>query len=356
MTTRKPSQPRPRKPTRRPAPATANPKRRKRPSVTAPRSAKAAASSRPSSASPYSDANRGTRLHRVLAEAGVASRRGCEELIREGRVSINGFTPTELPVWVDPSSDRIKVDGRVVVCAKRPSSKAPRSTCVILHKPRNVVTTTMDPFGKTTVTDLVELPPGLAKRLFPVGRLDADSAGLILLTDDGELANRVTHPRYGVPKEYRVSVRGHLSEEHLKKLHEGLYLAHRGTAGRRPAVKHASVAQVRIIGAQSDRRIGDRTQLALTLREGQNREVRRLLARLGFKVRRLQRVAIGPITLKGLGVGQWRLLETAEVNRLRQATGMGGSEFKPAGRQRRASPAHSSEFREQRRVGAGAQR
>ena len=196
-----------------------------------------------------------------------------------------------------------------------------KKTYILLHKPRRVITTNRDPQGRTTVLDLVNLPPAICKRLFPVGRLDADSTGLILLTNDGELANRLTHPRYEVPKQYRVSIRGRLTDDDVKKLQQGLYLAHK-TTDRQPRTKRAAMARVKLLGHERDRARGDRTNLLVTLHEGQNREIRRMIARLGHKVRRLERIAIGPLKLKGLAVGQWRMLTTTEVKRLYKTTAL----------------------------------
>ena len=254
----------------------------------------------------------------------MASRRHSESLITGGHVTVNGKLVTELPVWVDPTTDRIAVDGRPVVTPR--AGTDPKWTYVAVNKPRNVVSTSRDPEGRRCVTELVDM----RERLYPVGRLDTDSSGLMLLTNDGELAHRLTHPRYEVPKQYQVSVRGHVTQENLRDLQEGLYLAHLrrpSTPGRpvkKATAKPASMAQVTLVGYSRDRTRGDRTNLAVTLREGQNREIRRLLARLGYKVRRLQRVAIGPITVKGLGVGQWRILTGREIAMLRKTAGVAG--------------------------------
>lgn len=256
----------------------------------------------------------GVRLQKVMAEAGVASRRECEALIEAGRVAVNGKRITELPVFVDPDEDNIEVDGQRL----RPRKSAQRAvhTTVMLNKPKRLISTAHDPQGRRTVVDLVPLP----QRLYPIGRLDADSTGLILLTDDGELTNRLTHPRYEVPKRYRVTVRGKLSDDDVERLRKGLYLAptRRGKAD----AKKAAAEQVRVLRRYTDRTRGDRTDLSITLREGQNREVRRLLARLGFKVRRLHRVAIGPLQLKGLAMGEFRKLTPTELGKLRKAAGL----------------------------------
>lgn len=268
---------------------------------------------------PLTDASRGVRLQKAMAQTGVASRRHCEELIAQGRVHVNGEMVAELPAWVDLEQDTIEVDG-LAIAKKRPGqSTRGKHVYIALNKPRRVISTTRDPQGRRTVIDLID-SPGLPKsRLYPVGRLDADSTGLILLTNDGELAHRLTHPSYEAPKQYRVSVRGRLNEDDVAKLKQGLLLAHRQSMGG-VGVKRAAMARVKLTGHTRDQRLGDRTQLHITLREGQNREIRRLLARLGFKVRRLERIAIGPLSVKGLGVGQWRMLSTAEVNQLRKLT------------------------------------
>ncbi len=270
----------------------------------------------------------GQRLQKLLAAAGVASRRKCEQLIEEGHVFVNGQRVTQLPVFIDPDSDVVEVDGLVI--SQPPGDKKtdrPRKqthTTVMLYKPRHVICTASDPQQRKTVLDLIQLE----KRLFPVGRLDADSTGLILLTDDGELAQHLTHPSYEVPKRYRVSVRGRISDDAVEKLRRGLYLAppgskKRAAAGGKPrtAVK-AAAEQVRVLRRFTDRTRGDGTELSITLREGRNREIRRMLARLGFKVRRLHRVAVGPLQLKGLAVGEWRRLTPVELGKLRKAAGL----------------------------------
>ena len=287
----------------------------------------------------FTDASRGERLQKVMATAGVASRRACEQLIEEGAVTVNGQVVSTLPAWVDPVKDHIEVDGHPVRKARPPkkgrAGAADEHVYVLLHKPRGVISTTSDDLGRRHVTDLVELPvtsPGDPQpRLYPVGRLDAESTGLILLTNDGDLAHQLTHPSFEVPKEYHVVVRGRVDEESLEQLREGLVLAHRGTKGRGAAIKRAKAADVRILGFKSGLSRAkdeddldepsepvDRTILSVTLREGQNREIRRLMAKLGYKVRRLKRVALGPIRLKGLGAGRWRLLTPVEIKALRR--------------------------------------
>jgi pseudouridine synthase len=191
----------------------------------------------------------------------------------------------------------------------------------MVNKPRRVITTNDDPEGRKRVIDLIDLP--MAARLFPVGRLDSESTGLILLTDDGELTHKLTHPSFEVTKRYNVTVQGRFTEEDAAKLSKGLFLAHKGAPGGAGAkVKRASAAQVTILGHETDRTRGDRTTISLILKEGQNREIRRILARLGHKVRALHRVSIGQLKLKGLAIGEWRPLTPTEVGTLYKAAGI----------------------------------
>lgn len=267
------------------------------------------------------DAARGERLQKVMAEAGVASRRACEALIAEGRVSVNDQSVTALPAWVDPRRDRIAVDGEAVVSPRGQRRREHRRhVYLVVHKPRRVICTTSDDKGRTNVLDLID--QHFDARLYPVGRLDAESTGLVLLTDDGDLAHRITHPSHGLAKQYRVTVRGRLTEDDRHKLERGLYLGPEKPADARggaPA-RRAAMERVRILEHQRDRAQGDRTILAVTLREGRNREIRRLLARLGYKVRRLKRTAVGPVKLKDLPAGAWRHLTTDELRQLKRAT------------------------------------
>jgi len=266
----------------------------------------------------FTDAARGIRLQKAMAEAGVASRRDCEAMVAQGRVTVNHKLVAALPAWVDPAADHIEADGRPIQkhTTRSEKSGAHRPVYLAVNKPKRVISTSEDPQGRATVLDLVDVP--MKQRLFAVGRLDADSTGLMLLTNDGELANRLTHPRYEVTKQYRVSVKGRLGEDDLTKLRKGLLLAHDGGA----KVKRAAMESVRIVKHETDRLRGDRTLLEITLAEGQNREIRRLLARVGIKVRRLDRVAIGPLRLKGIARGGWRPLTPPEIGKLRKAAGL----------------------------------
>jgi len=242
---------------------------------------------------PRKSGEKGERLQKVLAGAGVASRRQCKELILTGRVEVDGKLVTELGTRVDPSRARIRVDGDVVA--------RPRRVYYALNKPAGVICTARDPSGRTLATDLV---PARDQRLFTVGRLDMNSEGLILITNDGDLANQLTHPRYGVPKRYRVLVAGHPTAEVVAKLRRGIHLAE-------------GVAQV--VNVKIQRRHKKSTILEMVLEEGRNREVRRVLARVGHKVLSLVRIGIGPLRLGKLAPGEYRRVTRAEVDALRRA-------------------------------------
>lgn len=250
------------------------------------------------------------RLQRYLADAGVASRRHSELLITEGRVKVNGRTVRELPAFVVPGEDRVQVDGT-------PIEGAERRVYIMLNKPTRTLSTVEDEPGaaRRTVLDLVDHPSGA--RLYPVGRLDFDTRGLVMMTNDGELANRLTHPKFGVEKTYHVTVKGYLDAEGLEKLEKGIYLAER-REGRTVGAVRASHVKLKLL-----RRDRERTTLELTLKEGRNRQVRRMLAAVGCPVKKLERVAIGPLKLKGLATGEWRELSNVEVQMLRRAVERG---------------------------------
>lgn len=243
------------------------------------------------------------RLQRALARAGFGSRRSCEELILRGSVSVNDRVAT-LGDKVEVGRDAVRVDGIEV-------NLDPNVRYLAFHKPRGVVTTMRDPQGRP---DLRAFLPPDEPRVFPVGRLDRDTEGLLLLTNDGELANRLLHPRYGVEKEYLVEVAGVPTSKHLGSLRRGVELDD-GPAKARSA---------RIVDAR-----GDRGQLRLVMTEGRKREVRRLLAAVGLPVTRLVRIRVGPVGLRGLAPGELRLLETEEV------LGLGDAATADAGRRRR---------------------
>jgi 23S rRNA pseudouridine2605 synthase len=225
------------------------------------------------------------RLNAYLARAGIASRRGSDELIKAGRVLVNG-EPGQLNTFVE-GTDRVEVDGREV---------APQLLAhVLLHKPAGVVTTVRDPQGRPTVIDLV---PN-ASRVVPVGRLDVDTTGALLLTNDGQLAHRLAHPRYGVEKVYEAEVGGNPGDAILQQLRDGVELDDGMT----------SPAQVRRLGPNT---------LELIIHEGRNRQVKRMFDAVGHPVRSLHRSKYAGLTLEGLEPGQWRELEPSEVERLRR--------------------------------------
>ncbi|MGQ0383170.1 MAG: pseudouridine synthase [Gammaproteobacteria bacterium] len=261
------------------------------------------------------------RLEKALADAGVASRRDGELAIHAGRVRVNGRTVRVLPYRVDPAHDLIEFDGEVVDSARRGPGRARGRIYLMLHKPRGVISTARDPGGRPNVVAMVEHAVPAGERVYPVGRLDADSTGLVLLTNDGELAHRLAHPRHGAAKEYRVAVQGALPQEALDRLRRGLFLAERDspTGG----AKRARLEHLRVLRRARNRRQGDLALVAITLHEGQNREIRRLFARVGAKVRSLERVAIGPLKLGALRTGQFRLLRPEEVLALRRSVHLG---------------------------------
>ncbi|HEX2015228.1 MAG TPA: pseudouridine synthase [Solirubrobacteraceae bacterium] len=231
------------------------------------------------------------RLAKYLAHAGIASRRAAEELIREGRVTLDGRPVT------DPALDVTEDDA--LACDGRPVGGPEARVVYAVHKPAGVVSTARDTHGRPTVTQLIADPPG---RLYPVGRLDADTTGLLLLTNDGELAHRLTHPSFEVPRVYVARVSGGpVSDRALHALREGVW------------IEDAMTAPARV------RRLGP-DRLALTIHEGRNRQVRRMCESVGHPVVELTRVAFGPLRLGALASGQYRQLDGQEVQALRRAT------------------------------------
>jgi 23S rRNA pseudouridine2605 synthase len=237
------------------------------------------------------------RVQKFLARAGVASRRGSEDLMTAGRVCVNGDVVTELGRKVDPAVDVVTVDGRQVRLAEQPAYLA-------LNKPQGVMTTMSDPQGRTTVATFMPLAehPGL----FPVGRLDYETTGLLLFTTDGELAHRVLHPRWKVEKTYRVLVDGRPTRPELDRLREGVSLDDGLTAP----------AQVSML------RAGPTSYCEIAIREGRKRQVRRMFSAIGHPVLELHRVSFGPVALGDLPKGAWRHLTEAEVGDLRAAVDM----------------------------------
>lgn len=234
------------------------------------------------------------RLQKILSMAGIASRREAESIIVAGRVTVNGTVVTELGTKADPSVDRIIVDGKPVAL---PEAKL----YILLYKPAGYMTTLKDPEGRPIVTDLLKK---LTQRVYPVGRLDYNTEGLLLLTNDGEWANRLAHPRHEVDKEYLVRVRGSASPEQIANLQRGVELSEGKTAPAQVSVERAT---------------GNSSWLSITIHEGRYRQIRRMCDAVGLLVVRLKRVRYGFLTLGELNPGEYRILTAAEAERL--ATG-----------------------------------
>ena len=235
----------------------------------------------------------------------MASRRAADELISSGAVRVNGERPPPSGILVDPDKDRVTVDGRIV----KPVTK---HRYLVLNKPLGVITTAKDESARTTVLDVVGEEGAGGHRLFPVGRLDADTSGLLLLTDDGELAFRLTHPRYKVAKEYVGIVIGSPSAVDLEALRTGVKLDDGMTAP----------ADVEVIAVTPGSRDSVLAELRIVIREGRHRQVRRMLHAIGHKVQSLRRIGFGPLKLGRLKTGGWRVLVDAEVSALHRAVGI----------------------------------
>lgn len=251
----------------------------------------------------------GERLQKILAAAGYGSRRACETLICQGRVTLNGRL-ARLGDRADPAQDAICVDGV-------PIRVRPAHTYIALYKPAGVISTLSDERGRRTVRDLVPLPG----RLVPVGRLDADSEGLVLLTDDGALVNRLTHPRYRTTKEYHVLVAGYPGEATLSRWRHGVVLP--DLDARRHDGGLTAPAQVEVLRVEEEAPSGEGgTWLRVVMHEGRKRQIRRVAELLGHPVRRLIRVRIGPVHLGTLQPGQWRRLTEREIEALKTSDGL----------------------------------
>lgn len=231
------------------------------------------------------------RLQKVLAAAGIDSRRNCEQLILDGAVRVNRQLVDTLPAFVDPDKDRITVNGRTVQTAAR--------VYYLLNKSKGVICTSSDPQGRKKAVDMVNC----TERIFCVGRLDADTTGLIILTNDSELTNRLTHPRYEIPKTYLVTVKGTVNTEQVEKLKKGVWLSE-GRTNR---------SSIKLIHNKPDQ-----SAIEITIRQGLNRQIRRMFAKVDLKIKSLKRIKIGKITAKGLGVGQSRKLRQAEIDYLKK--------------------------------------
>jgi 23S rRNA pseudouridine2605 synthase len=236
------------------------------------------------------------RLQKIIAHAGVASRREAEEMIRRGRVTVNGRVVTELGTKADPARDHVKVDGKLVAGAED-------HVYILLYKPKEVMTTVEDPEGRRTVIDLVR---GVRERIYPVGRLDYHSEGLVLLTNDGELAYKVSHPTHGSVKTYNVKVRGVPDERLLDKLRRGITLEGKRTLP-------CEITRIKTTGRTIDE---GNSWVEVKLREGRTQQIRKMFKAVGHPVTKLKRVAIGPIADPKLSPGVWRELTNHEVKML----------------------------------------
>ena len=233
------------------------------------------------------------RLQKILAAAGIDSRRKCEELIIEGSVRVNRKTVDTLPVFADPESDIITVHGKRI--------PSPERVYFLLNKPKGVICTNSDPRGRKKAIDLIDCQ----QRIFCVGRLDADTIGAIILTNDSELTNRLTHPKYELPKTYQVTVKGRVEAPTIEKLKKGIWLSDGKT---RPAA-------VKVI-----RRSNTQTVLQIIIRQGLNRQIRRVLAKLEHPVKSLCRLKIGNISIKNLSLGAYRKLSKTHIDYLKKIT------------------------------------
>ncbi len=243
------------------------------------------------------------RLHKVLAHAGVASRRKCEEIIAAGRVCVDGEVVTKMGLKVDPLAARITVDDKLI------SPEKP--VYVLLNKPAGYLCTTDDPLNRKTVLDLI---PGVRERVFPVGRLDEDTEGLVVVTNDGTLANVLTHPRYGVRKTYSARVRGRMTDEAVRELKQGVYLPDGKAVAEQVEVR---------------RHKGDESTVTLVVREGRNHIVKKMLKRVGFPVRKLKRTRIEFLTLHRLSRGAYRPLTGKEIRLLQSLAKRKGKDRGP---------------------------
>lgn len=235
------------------------------------------------------------RLQKILANAGVDSRRKCEELILEGAVTVNGKVVDALPAFANPDTDDIRVSGHRL--------KQPKKVYYLLNKPKGVICTSFDPQHRPKAVDLIDS----LERIMCVGRLDADTTGAIILTNDSELINRLTHPRYELPKTYQVTIRGRMEGEDIEKIKKGVWL---------------SEGKTERAGIKVLRKSNEDTLLEISIRQGLNRQVRRTFAHLGYKVKALKRTQIGNIVLKGLAPGAYTRLTAAQIAYLKKATGM----------------------------------
>ncbi len=237
------------------------------------------------------------RLNKFLASCGIASRRKCDEIIFSGKVKVNNKIVKTPAFKIDPDKDKVSVDGKEVAL--------PKKIYVIINKPEGVLCSLKDDFGRTLITDLIK---GIEERIFPVGRLDFNSEGLLILTNDGELANRLIHPKYKVEKTYHVLIKGILNQDDLEKLEKGINIGEK---------EITQPARVKILD------IGKKTTFVeIKIKEGKKRQIRRMFQELGYEVKKLRRVKFGPIKLGMLKKGEWRYLTELEIKKLYKISGL----------------------------------
>lgn len=237
------------------------------------------------------------RLQKIIANAGITSRRSAEKLIDSGKVSLNGKIVTTLGVKADPSKDKIRINGKLL-------SHSDSKLYILLNKPSGYITSLKDPEGRPTVMDLLKK---VRQRVYPVGRLDYDTEGLLIITNDGEFANILMHPRHKVQKTYMVKIKGKISEKSIKNLTEGVYIDGRKTAPI--AIKKKGLRE-------------KNSWIEISLQEGRNRQIKRMLEILGYRVIKLKRTSYGFLNLQGVPLGAYRLLTRFEVARLKKAQGV----------------------------------
>jgi 23S rRNA pseudouridine2605 synthase len=242
------------------------------------------------------------RLNKFIAGSGFTARRKADELIKEGRVTVNSEVVISLGTKINPDEDTVRVDGELI---KPPSEKKGKLIYILLNKPAGYVTTTSDEKNRPTVLDLVKV----RQRIYPVGRLDYDTEGLLLLTNDGELANKLMHPKYGVYKTYIVKINKPIDEKSLKRLREGVLIKD----NKRPSAPlRTNEAKVSVVPKTEGR------QLRISIHEGRNRQVRKMLEAVGCYVRKLKRIEYANLNLKGLREGEWRYLSGEEIKKLKK--------------------------------------
>jgi len=247
------------------------------------------------------------RLNKFIASSGFTARRKADELIKSGRVAVNSKVIIELGTKINPETDIVRVDGELI---KPPSEKKQKFIYILLNKPAGYVTTTSDEKNRPTVLDLVKI----RQRIYPVGRLDYDTEGLLLLTNDGELANKLMHPKYGVYKTYVVKINKPIDEKSLEKLRKGVRISVGSPerSRRTSSILTTADAKVSVVPKSEGK------QLRISIHEGRNRQVRKMLEAVGCYVRRLRRIEYANLTIKGMRDGEWRYLSGEEVRKLKE--------------------------------------